>query len=95
MICTDPESVIVTLDADDALIGDRVLERLAMEYERQADVTVESMLRTDKAADYPVRFDRPRDRRGANVWQHLRSFRKRLFDAIPDSIRLTPESGHG
>ena len=25
MICTDPETVIVTLDADDALIGDRVL----------------------------------------------------------------------
>ena len=54
MICTDPESVIVTLEADDALIGDRVLERLAVEYERGADVTVGSMLRTDKAADYPV-----------------------------------------
>ena len=89
MICTNPESVIVTLDADDALIGDRVLERLAVEYERGADVTVGSMLRTDKAADYPVCFDRPRERRGGNVWQHLRSFRKRLFDAIPDgALRL-------
>ena len=89
MICTDPETVIVTLDADDALIGDRVLERLAAEYERGADVTVGSMLRTDKAADYPVRFDRPRERRGGNVWQHLRSFRKRLFDAVPDeALRL-------
>ena len=85
-ICTNPESVIVTLDADDALIGDRVLERLAAEYARGADVTVGSMLRTDKAADYPVRFDRPRGRRGGNVWQHLRSFRKRLFDAIPDEV---------
>ena len=89
MICTDPETVIVTLDADDALIGDRVLERLAVEYERGADVTVGSMLRTDKAADYPVCFDRPRERRGGNVWQHLRSFRKRLFDAVPDeALRL-------
>ena len=34
MVCADPESVIATLDADDALIGDRVLERLAAEYER-------------------------------------------------------------
>ena len=92
MICTDPESVIVTLDADDALIGDRVLGRLAVEYERGADVTVGSMLRTDKAADYPVCFDRPRDRRGGNVWQHLRSFRKRLFAAIPDdALRLDGE----
>ena len=75
--------------ADDALIGERVLDRLAVEYERGADVTVGSMLRTDKAADYPVCFDRPRERRGGNVWQHLRSFRKRLFDAIPDdALRL-------
>ena len=92
MICTDPETVIVTLDADDALIGDRVLERLAVEYERGADVTVGSMLRTDKATDYPVCFDRPRERRGGNVWQHLRSFRKRLFDAVPDeALRLDGE----
>ena len=88
-ICANPDSVIVTLDADDALIGDRVLERLAEEYDRGADVTVGSMLRTDKAADYPVCFDRPRECRGGNVWQHLRSFRKRLFDAIPDeALRL-------
>ena len=92
MICTDPETVIVTLDADDALLGDRVLERLAAEYEQGADVTVGSMLRTDKATEYPVCFDRPRERRGGNVWQHLRSFRKRLFDAVPDeALRLNGE----
>ena len=88
-ICVDGETVIVTLDADDALIGDGVIERLAAEYENGADVTVGSMLRTDKVADYPVCFERPRERRGGNVWQHLRSFRKRLFDAIPDeALRL-------
>ena len=92
VICTNPGSVIVTLDADDALIGDRVLERLAVAYGRGADATVGSMLRTDKATDYPVCFDRPRERRGGNVWQHLRSFRKRLFDAIPDdALRLDGE----
>jgi len=88
-ICADGETVVVTLDADDALIGNSVLERLAVEYESGADVTVGSMLRTDKAADYPVCFERPREHRGGNVWQHLRSFRKRLFDAIPDeALRL-------
>ena len=92
MICADPETVIVTLDADDALIGDRVLKRLAAAYDRGADVTVGSMLRTDKVVEYPVCFDRPRERRGGNVWQHLRSFRKRLFDAIPDeALRLDGE----
>ena len=91
-ICVDPDSVIVTLDADDALIGDRVLKRLAAEYDRGVDATVGSMLRTDKAVDYPVCFARPRERRGGNVWQHLRSFKKRLFDAIPDdALRLDGE----
>ena len=80
-ICTDPESVIITVDADDALIGDGVLARIGREYEEGADVTVGSMLRLDKEARYAVNLDRPRwwD---SNVWQHIRSFRKRLFDAI-------------
>ena len=80
-ICTDPETVILTLDADDALAGSRVLERVRTEYDGGADVTVGSMLRLDKEASYPVNFDDPR-RRDSNVWQHLRTFKKRLFDAI-------------
>ncbi len=81
MFCTDPETVIVTLDADDALIGDRVLDRVQAEYADGADATVGSMLRMDKQASYPPNFDNPRwwD---SNVWQHLRTFRKRLFDSI-------------
>ena len=34
----------------------------------------------------------PRKQRGGNVWQHLRSFHKRLFDAIPDeALRVDGE----
>lgn len=88
-ICSNPQSVIVTLDLDDALIGDGVLARLEREYSKGADVTIGSMLRTDKHATYPVVLDNPRQARGGNVWQHLRSFRKYLFDAIPDEdIRI-------
>lgn len=91
-VCTDPETVIVTLDADDTLLGDRVLARVAAEYEKGADVTVGSMLRTDKHRTYPVDLRNPRGSRGGNVWQHLRTFRKRLFDAIPDdALRLDGE----
>ncbi|MXZ90079.1 MAG: glycosyltransferase [Chloroflexi bacterium] len=79
--CANPDSVIITLDADDALIGERVVDRVLEEYAGGADATVGSMLRLDKEGHYPVKFDNPRwwD---SNVWQHLRSFRKRLFDAI-------------
>jgi broad specificity phosphatase PhoE/glycosyltransferase involved in cell wall biosynthesis len=83
-VCTDPDSVIVTLDLDDALLGPGVADRILAEHRRGTDVTVGTMLRTDKHAEYPVTFDNPRQSRGGNVWQHLRSFRKYLFDAIPD-----------
>jgi len=83
-VCTNPESVIVTLDLDDALLGPDVVDRVLSEHARGRDVTVGSMLRTDKHTEYPVTFDNPRGSRGGNVWQHLRSFRKQLFDAIPD-----------
>ena len=79
--CADPETVIITLDADDALIGDGVLERLRAEYDAGADATVGSMLRLDKESFYPANLANPR-RWDSNVWQHLRTFRKRLFDAI-------------
>lgn len=85
-LCMSPKQVTVTLDADDHLIGDHVLERLTKEYRSGADLTIGSMLRTDKFADYPVRFDNPRSHRGGNVWQHLRSFKKALFDELPDDL---------
>ncbi len=89
--CAEPQSVIITLDADDALIGTGVIERLRQEYENGADVTVGSMLRLDKEAVYPADFERPRWWT-SNVWQHLRTFRKFLFDAIDiDDLKLDGE----
>lgn len=89
-VCTNPESIIVLLDADDVLIGDRVLDKVIAAHRAGADLTVGSMLRTDKQARYTVHFEGARHRRGGGaVWQHLRSFSKRLFDAIPDdALRL-------
>jgi 2-polyprenyl-3-methyl-5-hydroxy-6-metoxy-1,4-benzoquinol methylase len=88
----NPETVILTLDADDALIGFDVVERVAREYEKGADVTVGSMKRTDKEIGYPVCFDQPRKNRGGNVWQHLRTFKKYLFDNIrEDDLKIDGE----
>ena len=89
--CADPESVVITLDADDAMIGEHVLERVQAEYADGADATVGSMLRVDKEAFYPPNFDNPRWW-NSNVWQHLRTFRKRLFDAIDvEDLRIDEE----
>ena len=74
--------VVVLLDLDDALGTSDTLATVARWHADGADATVGSMVRTDKAASYPVRFDQPRQHRGGNVWQHLRTFRKSLFDRI-------------
>jgi hypothetical protein len=82
-LCNNPDSIIITLDADDCSIGNDVLTRLHTEYSSGADLTVGSMFRTDKQKDYPVDFKNPRETSGGNVWQHLRTFKKYLFDQIP------------
>lgn len=82
-ICSNPNSVIITLDADDCLIGTDVLNILDAEYSNCADLTVGSMFRTDKQKEYPVNFENAREANGGNVWQHLRTFKKHLFDQIP------------
>lgn len=81
-LCSDPNSIVVHLDADDAFINNKVLEKLKSYYTSGADLTIGSMLRTDKQKDYPVSFN-PRKTRGGNVWQHLRSYKKHLFEKIP------------
>ena len=68
-----------------------MLDRVLAEYEDGADMTVGSMLRLDKEANYPVNSDNPRSR-SSNVWQHLRTFRKYLFDAINiDDLKIDNE----
>lgn len=78
-----PDTIVVLLDLDDALASPDALQMVLDHHREGADVTVGSMLRTDKHVRYPVDFVAPRDKRGGNVWQHLRSFRKSLFDRIP------------
>lgn len=81
-IVTPPDAVIALLDMDDALGSHDALARVLAEHEGGADVTVGSMVRTDKDVRYVVDFSDPRGRRGGAVWQHLRTFRKELFDRI-------------
>ena len=89
--CDNPDTVILTLDADDALLGGHVLARVRAEYDTGADVTIGSMLRLDKEAFYPADFHESRSWR-SNVWQHLRTFRKYLFNAIDvEDLKLDGE----
>ena len=83
---SNPDSIIVMLDGDDALIGNSLLTTIAEKYDAyNADVAVGRFHQTYRIQPhyrYPVDFANPR-KTGGNVWQHLKTFKKYLFDAIP------------
>ncbi len=85
-ICTNPESIIVCVDTDDALIGQNALLDIQKKYEMWGvDCTcgrVHQTYRIQPEYRYPVDFLNPRER-GGNVWQHTKTFKKYLFTSIP------------
>ncbi len=92
-ICTRPESLVVVLDQDDALMRDDVAWRLWHAWREGADLINAPMFRPDKPLTlYPVSHSQPRRRGGGNVWAHLRGFRKALFEQLPEQA-LTPPGG--
>ena len=81
--CRNPESLIVILDMDDAFFHNGVLERLHGFYKQGYEVILGGMYRPDKPLRrYQVRFEDLDKPDGGNVWIHLRSFRKKLFEQI-------------
>ncbi|MBF0562160.1 MAG: glycosyltransferase [Alphaproteobacteria bacterium] len=85
-ICANPETLVVVLDLDDALMAPSVVSRLRQAHGEGHDVILGACFRPDKPLKlYEPNFDTPRETWGGEVWPHLRSFRKRLFDAVPES----------
>jgi len=81
----NPESIVMTVDGDDAIIGNCVFQKVIDKYRYSAaDAVIGRMYRTDKIQAYyryPANFVNPREK-GGNVWQHLRTFKKYLFDSL-------------
>ena len=84
-----PDSVVVMVDGDDALIGNTVLKSVWNRHFRWgADVTVGRVHQTYRIQPYyryPANFVdlRQSGNDGGCVYQHLKTFRKYLYDSIP------------
>jgi uncharacterized radical SAM superfamily Fe-S cluster-containing enzyme len=82
---SSPESIIMTVDGDDAIIGKTVFEKIINRYRTEnVDVVTGRMYQTYRLQAhyrYPVNFVNPREY-GGNVWQHIRTFKKYLFDSL-------------
>ena len=83
--CINPYSVIIILDLDDMLLNNFVLNKLEELYLVGNEITVGTTLRKQKGI-YPFipNFKNPRNERGGDVWMHLRTFRRYLFDFIKE-----------
>lgn len=83
-IIVPPDTLVVVLDLDDALLHRSVVTRLSKATADGADLVLAAMFRPDKPLKtYHPDFADTRARWGGDVWIHLRSFQKRLFDALP------------
>jgi glycosyltransferase involved in cell wall biosynthesis len=83
-ICTNPDSLIVILDMDDALLGRSVVSELRVANRVGHDVILAAPYRPEKPfKSYHPNFESPRQPGGGDVWIHLRSFKKALYDQLP------------
>jgi glycosyltransferase involved in cell wall biosynthesis len=94
----DEDDVIVSLDGDDYLSNDWVLERVAEEYEKGALMTYGSFVYSDGSAGWASPYDKStlqwRQTR-KDTWRatHLKTYKASLFDQIPESY-LKDENGN-
>jgi len=85
-ICAHPESLVVIVDLDDALLDRRVIGWLREARGRGHDVILGAPFRPDRPTQvYAPDFERLEETFGGDVWIHLRSYRKRLLDQVPDA----------
>lgn len=83
-ICRNPKALIALLDLDDALMSDRVVERLRHSVDLGVDLINGAMFRPDKPLHlYEPNYASARETGGGNVWGHLRAFKKSLFEQVP------------
>ena len=85
-ICTNPNSVIITLDMDDALLNKDALCIIHAKYLRGHDMVSSTCLKKGvRILPYEIRYGEVRNEKMGDIWMHLRSFRKYLFDRINES----------
>lgn len=86
-VCINPDTLLVVLDQDDALMHREAVNMLRSAWEGGSDLINAPMFRPEKPLTlYEVKYERLRQHGGGNVWSHLRAFRKSLFEQVPKSI---------
>jgi hypothetical protein len=86
-ICTNPGSMVVIVDLDDALMDSRAIADIEAAVTAGHDLILAAPFRPDAPLRlYPRSFHDLRSTFGGNVWMHLVAFRRELFDRIPGEL---------
>jgi glycosyltransferase involved in cell wall biosynthesis len=85
-ICINPETFIVVLDQDDCLLQNTIVSALRKARSEGADLIQMPLFRPNKPLKlYIPDYTAPRSKGAANVWTHMRAFKKKLFEKVPKS----------
>lgn len=87
-IITNPNSIVINIDGDDALMREDAISIIFEAYKNGADMTSGGCFRADKPTRrYSISsFKRCWERDGDNIWLHPKTFRRYLADYIGDFI---------
>lgn len=87
-ILVDPNTIVINVDGDDALIGKEAISTILEVYKNGADITCGGCFRADKPTQrYSISsFKRCWERNGDNIWLHPKTFRRYLADYIGDFL---------
>lgn len=85
-ICENSDTLIAVLDQDDWLMQNNIVEQLLKAKISGHDLIQLPMFRPNKPLKlYKPDYEQSRKNAGANVWSHLRVFKKSLFEAVPEN----------
>ena len=87
-VITNPNSIVINVDGDDALIESDALSIIREAYNNGADMTCGGCFRADKPTRrYSISsFKKCWERNGDNIWLHPKTFRRYLADYIGDFL---------
>lgn len=88
-VITKPNTIVVNVDGDDALMNVNAIKIIRDSYKNGADITSGGCFRADKPTKrYSIdSFKNSWERNGDNIWLHPKTFRRYLFDYVGDFLK--------
>jgi len=86
-VCTNRHTMILVVDQDDALLHPHAVQEIEEASKQGSDIVLAAPFRPDEPTKiYQPEFTRMYETYGGDVWIHLRSFQKKLYDQLSSDV---------